>query len=350
MFALKRLNQWFGRKIQVIFIVGLLLLGAAIGFFAGWRFGLQAGGDHSRGSCIREKDYALISPLLGCEIAADESAFQELRPIKSAVADAIAQSVASQKLVTASVYFRLLQSGRWFASNPDQTYAPASLLKVPLMIAYFEVAEKHPAVLSQMIVNDGSFDSQELPELEASKRIHDGQAYTVAELIDHMIIDSSNVAMYLLDRSLDQRVLQETYDELEIPKPDVNRVDFMTVRAYSFFFRILYSSTYLDRDFSQRALQILTRTNFDGALTAKLPHDTVVAHKFGSRIDTDVTPPIGELHDCGIVYYPDHPYILCVMTKAYDSEAARAAIADISSTAYNAVKQFFAGQNTAGQP
>jgi len=27
-----------------------------------------------------------------------------------------------------------------------------------------------------------------------------------------------------------------------------------------------------------------------------------------------------QLHDCGIVYYPETPYLLCVMTKGWNFE------------------------------
>jgi hypothetical protein len=43
-------------------------------------------------------------------------------------------------------------------------------------------------------------------------------------------------------------------------------------------------------------------------------------------------------HDCGIVYYPKHPYLLCVMTQGQDPETLENAIAEISKFTYTQVK------------
>jgi hypothetical protein len=49
-----------------------------------------------------------------------------------------------------------------------------------------------------------------------------------------------------------------------------------------------------------------------------------------------------ELSDCGVVYYPKHPYLLCVMTSAKDIPTASTVIANISRIAYSAVAQEYA--------
>ncbi len=41
-----------------------------------------------------------------------------------------------------------------------------------------------------------------------------------------------------------------------------------------------------------------------------------------------------EAHDCGIVYYPDSPYLLCVMTRGKDTGQLESIIGKISQITY----------------
>jgi hypothetical protein len=45
----------------------------------------------------------------------------------------------------------------------------------------------------------------------------------------------------------------------------------------------------------------------------------------------------GQLHDCGIVYYPHKPYLLCVMTRGKSSDDNSKMIAEISKLVYREV-------------
>lgn len=67
-----------------------------------------------------------------------------------------------------------------------------------------------------------------------------------------------------------------------------------------------------------------------------------MAHKYGEHvIAQDGTAQGVELSDCGIVYYPEHPYALCVMVSAVDVPSAEQTIAHVSSLTYSAVaKQY----------
>jgi len=59
-----------------------------------------------------------------------------------------------------------------------------------------------------------------------------------------------------------------------------------------------------------------------------VPPAVTVAHKFGEK--SDATDGTVQLHDCGIVYYPQHPYLACVMSKGPDFEALDDVIAGVS--------------------
>ena len=62
-----------------------------------------------------------------------------------------------------------------------------------------------------------------------------------------------------------------------------------------------------------------------------LPKNIIVAHKFGEsgELGKEV-----QLHDCGIVYSPQHPYLICVMTKGKDFKNLENVIRSISKIAY----------------
>jgi hypothetical protein len=111
--------------------------------------------------------------------------------------------------------------------------------------------------------------------------------------------------------------------------------DFVTTKSYGAIFRNLYNASYLDRDYSQKALVLLSQTKFKG-LRAVLPADTVVADKFGEReIDNpDGTIAKRELHDCGIVYKAARPYTICIMTDGSDFNSLLDIIHDLSTLTY----------------
>lgn len=44
-----------------------------------------------------------------------------------------------------------------------------------------------------------------------------------------------------------------------------------------------------------------------------------------------------ELHDCGIIYYPNNPYVLCVMTRGDSMEELKKIISTISLMTYKEV-------------
>ena len=74
----------------------------------------------------------LINPLLDLEPTLD---YSELRPFKHRIEQFIASTLRSDSVRHISVYFRDLNNGPLFGINEKERFTPASLLKVPLMIA-----------------------------------------------------------------------------------------------------------------------------------------------------------------------------------------------------------------------
>jgi hypothetical protein len=87
---------------------------------------------------------------------------------------------------------------------------------------------------------------------------------------------------------------------------------------------------------SEKALSILSEVKFDKGLVAGTLNNITIAHKYGYAVLQE-NPRIVELSDCGIVYYPEKPYLLCVMAEGTDPEVTSTFIRDVASTIYRYV-------------
>lgn len=329
-------------KFLVVFIGGLII-GVLIGNF------LDISSD--RGFIIRRADsaYPLINPILSCEILASGE-FSELSPLYDQFKDAIAEKTVIDPSVITSIYFRGLNSGRWIALNGNEQFHPASLLKVIVAMAHYRFAEDRPGHLDEELLFSRAQNRGISQQIPVEQMITTGTRYTIRELIRRMIIFSDNQPLFLLAENIPLDELKRVYDDLGIlvSNKDDPRSITVSPRTYSLVFRALYGSTYLNNHDSNELLDILGKTSFDKGLIAGVPVDITVSHKFGiSRPDEIDLPGVAktedrnELHDCGIIYYPDHPYFLCVMTKGDNLDSLNDVISRASDIAYKWTMDFW---------
>lgn len=287
--------------------------------------------------------YRFIDPLVGLQTAAAVTP-PEFRPIESEVNALVQSEIRKGNLAAATVYFREIGSQGGFTLDPSEQYNPASLLKVPTMMAYFKIAEKTPEILNDRLVYTGAADENAQEHLKSQVALVPGRAYTVEELIEHMIEHSDNNAATLLINHLNttnhENAFNDLFNDLGITEIDLND-DFITAQAYILFFRVLYNATYLSRDMSEKALEILTRTDFADGLKAGIAGSVPIAHKFGEFTQLNQSGALikHELHDCGYIYYPKHTYSLCVMTKGYDFDKLEGVIQGVSSRIYTFISK-----------
>lgn len=280
--------------------------------------------------------YKLITPLLACNITSENSS-TVLASFEGKLQELINKKIADKSIDSASVYFRDITTGYVLDINPTEKYFPASLKKIPVMIAYYKEAETNPAILTTKVSVKGGTDYNVGQEIMPRQTAEPGKDYTIAELIDMMIKYSDNNAYAILSTHIGQDPLKQTYADLKVPFPSdqTDYPDFITTNEFSYFLRVLFNATYLNRDYSEKALEILSDVDFKDGLVAGIPSGTTVAHKYGLLTKTGPNDVNRELHDCGIVYHPKNPYLACVMTKSSGTiEKATTAIKEISELSY----------------
>jgi beta-lactamase class A len=291
----------------------------------------------------REGQKGLINPLLGVNFP-DKTIFDDLNPIQNQFTKLVESEISSNRATKISIYFKDQSTSHWTGVNEKDLFAPASLVKIPMMMTYFKVAESNPAILNKTIQYLGP-DENTIEAFKPSKAMIIGQYYTVSDLIERMIIYSDNNAISLLFNNMNKNTLGIVFSDLSITLPaDINQPgDYISPGNFSRFFRTLYNSTYLNEEYSQKALDILSRVDFKQGLVAGVPNGITVAHKFGETPDVDQKGQVAayELHDCGIVYYPGHPYILCVMTKGPSYDSLKNVIKDISLATYQNIESLY---------
>lgn len=291
---------------------------------------------------VREnnKDFQFINPLLFTDSGTETIEYQSLKNKINAV---IKMTVADSSATKVSVYFRDLNSGRWMGINQADQYTPASMLKVAILIAYLRKAEVNSAILKEKIrIDPKSFNLNSVQTYVPKDPIVGGKTYTINDLLLRMTIDSDNNAAAVLTEAIGTSSINQLYKDLQLPVDTSGAVTYISPELYSRFFRVLYNSTYVSHTLSEKVLEVLGQTNFTSGLIAGVPTGIQVAHKFGERTVTDQAgqPIERELHDCGIVYYPEHPYFLCVMTQGKDFPALEKVISSISSIVWSDVSSF----------
>lgn len=284
---------------------------------------------------LREHDikYKFIAPLLAS--ADDKNQSNQYGQLKDNMKSYFEKNLSKGEY--ASVYFRDLNKGQWIGINEEASYYPASLLKVVVMIAYFKKSELEPSLLEQQFEYRSHFKDaiSQIPFEDPSKLVV-GQSYSVNDLIHKMIVNSDNGAMAVLVDHLNDKFLNEVYTNLQLQSPNGKDPYTISAKAYSLFFRILYNSTYINRELSEKALGILGAVHFNEGLVAGVPKDTSVAHKYGEYvIGSNYKINNIELHDCGIVYLPGNPYFLCVMTHTPTLEKDQEIIKSISALTHS---------------
>ena len=313
----------------------LFLCVVILAAFTGWhghKLYVRFYEDHSQRR-IASTGYEFTSPLLDVELPEGLNVNNEPHPFKYKVAAYIKKKIESREVINVSVYYRDLHDGPWFGINQKTEFNPASMMKIAVMVAWLKRAEKDPSVLKQRMKYQELDKSVPRQYTKPSREIVLGQSYSIDELLHYMMNYSDNKATSLLYKALSEKELGDVLDSMDVNNIPNEEGNSLTVHGYSGFFRILYNAAYLNRDMSEKALQLLSLQDFPEGIVAGVPKGIKVAAKFGEVVPENPGEDI-QLHEFGIVYHPQNHYILGIMTRGRDFSRQAEIIRDISRMIY----------------
>ncbi len=296
--------------------------------------------NQTKGTITREKggEYKFTNPILDFELSTSSSEAM----LDSSEVRRFVEKIQEEKYINhISVYFRDLNNGPWIGINEKEYFTPASMLKTPLIIALYKWSETTPSALSKVVIAEQRFFSNIPDQINSEPTdIQIGQPYSLAVLAEKMIKNSDNVATAMLYEQIPKEYIDNTFLNIGVVRVNQDNEIFLRIKDMASFYRILFNASYLNREHSETVLKILSENNYHDGLVAGVPNKIKVAHKYGERFPTDfknVKEDIIQLHDCGIVYHLEAPYILCVMTRGNDLNKQQNIIKQISHFFYEKI-------------
>jgi beta-lactamase class A len=253
--------------------------------------------------------------------------------------------IASTAAAQVSLALHDLASGDEILIQPDIPYHPASTFKISVMMEAFHQASEGEYALEDplqiknefsSIVDGSRFALSPADDSETSLYNSIGEQLSYLELIQRMIIYSSNLATNLLIEKVGAQRVTRFMQELGAPELLVRRGvedkkayalglnNSATARSLMQVLTRLAAGSVVSPAASEEMRSILLQQHFNDGIPANLPLDTGVAHKTGWNENL--------YHDAAIVYPSTQaPYVLAIMTSGLpEMDEAPALVAGLS--------------------
>jgi len=233
------------------------------------------------------------------------------------------------------LYFEYLPTGVNINAGANEEFFRASLVKLPVVMRTYGFIQDGKLSLDDKLVIEEKQIDKNYGELWKQGA---GTTVTVRELIKFVLLDSDNTAFNVLYERVNVQLLKnapnddqaadEIYDYLDIPRAAEGITPMITPKNYTSILKSLYYSAYLNYQNSNDILDTMTTSHTQKWMRSAIRPEIKVADKIGVY---DIEPE--NLHvfsDCGIVYFPERPYSLCVMVHSDNAEKSLVHIQNIS--------------------
>lgn len=220
-------------------------------------------------------------------------------------------------------YFRLTD-GYSYGVEDGQEMKAASLIKLPVIAALYQQAEKGKIDLDEKYILKNSDKISGYGTLYSTPA---GTPVTFQRMIELMCQQSDNTAFNIVRNRLGDSLISEVISSIGMGKTSVGD---NTTTAYDIglFFRKLWEGKIVSAEHKEEFLKYLTDTIFENWLVAGIT-DVRVAHKYG--VDSRI------VNDAGIVF-DKKPFVLVIMSKGIIEKEANQVIPELAKMIYEGQK------------
>jgi len=310
------------RRSRFLLVVCIVLLLGNVGWFAWYQMWYQRAAGDGSVSPAQQRAYPFLSSrILNNDTNDILINFVPLRNDLKARFD--------QLTVQKSFYFEYLPDGTSIRDGADQELIAASLIKVPLVMNLYRAAELKRVNLDQKVtITQAELDNAygDLWQRGA------GASLTLRQAAQFALKNSDNTATHVIFDHIKGLLSyeEESLARLDVDQNSQNGQAVINARSYASVLKSLYYSSYLQKQDSEEILAYLTQSSATNRLVLGVPAGVAVAHKNG------VFNSSWSESDCGIVYVPKRPYIVCVMVGLPEDQA-NTFIAKVSKRVYDFV-------------
>ncbi|HBK98459.1 MAG TPA: serine hydrolase, partial [Microcoleaceae bacterium UBA10368] len=255
---------------------------------------------------------------------------QELVALKTQI-----QILATENAnLTAGIFLVDLDNGSYLNLNGDATFASASTIKLPILVAFFQAVDEGKVHLDQMLTLGAEHIVGGSGEMQDESP---GRKYSALEVARKMIVVSDNTATNMMIELLGgAEVLNQHFATwglsatvLRNKLPDLEGTNTTSPKDLINVMAQVDRGNLVSVKSRDRILQIMRQTQNDTLLPKGLGEGATIAHKTGN-INT-------MLADAGMVDLPNNKrYVVAVMVKhsPETEKAAGSLIRDISRMSY----------------
>lgn len=210
-------------------------------------------------------------------------------------------------------YFEYLPTGTSIGVNEKLEFESASLIKVPVVMAHYKSQERKGIDRGmEMVTIQEKYIDKGFGNLWQKGA---GAQIRLEEAVRLALTESDNTAANIVSDNAGSQDFEDVYGGLDIDlHKNTNGTILLTTKGYSSILKALYFASVLNKEHSQKIIELLTHSSFNDKLRAGVPANIIVANKYGVLGDQ-------LFHDCGIVYYQNRPYLLCMVSKSSEGEA-----------------------------
>ena len=228
-----------------------------------------------------------------------------------------------------SVLFSDHKSSDYISVNHKSAYTAASVIKIPLLAAIYQLADAGEISLDEEI----TILRSDVQDWGTGTIRYESQPirHTVREICQLLIEKSDNTAAYVItNRIIGPEKIQQIISRWGLSQTNVAE-NLTSNQDIEKLMRMMFDGKIADEKLTAEMISWMDDSDYENRLSGLLPESVNVYHKIGNEVRI--------IHDVGVIEFDGHRYYLGILSREVpDLERAERTIGTLSKTVYDYVR------------